>query len=41
MSSGRVSDIANQPPMPSRPEEFHRESLSNGLRNGLSPITRS
>ena len=28
MSSGHVSDIASQPLMPSRPEEFHRESLT-------------
>ena len=31
MSSGHVSDIANQPLMPSRPEEFHRESLTGGV----------
>jgi hypothetical protein len=28
MSSGDVSEIANQLPMPSRPEEFHGESLT-------------
>ena len=28
MSSGHVAEIANQPLMPSRPEEFHRESLT-------------
>ena len=27
MSSGDFCDIANQPLMPSRPEEFHGESL--------------
>jgi len=30
MSSGDVSDISNQPLMPSRPEEFHRESRTGG-----------
>ena len=29
MSSGHVSDIANQPLMPGRPEEIHRESLTS------------
>jgi hypothetical protein len=32
MSSGDVSDIANQPLMPSRPEEFHGESSQVGSR---------
>jgi len=32
MSSGHVSDIANQPLMPNRPEEFHREPSQVGSR---------
>ena len=35
MSSGDVSDIANQPLMPSRPEEFHGESLTGRVAGYL------
>ena len=42
MSSGDVSEIANQPLMPSRPEEFHGESLGGrvaGRRRAEMGIT--
>ena len=39
MSSGDVSDIANQPLMTSRPEEFHGESLT-GTESSASLSSR-
>jgi hypothetical protein len=36
MSSGDFCDIANQPLMPSRPEEFHGESLTGRVAGQAS-----